>query len=183
MAALLTALLALLAHFTPGAGDVLAFNPGSLWPGLHRLYTCHLTHFNASHLFWNLLVFAPFAFLAERKAPRRFRLALFVGAPLIPLFSLAAEGGFIQYRGLSGLASLAAVFFAGVMVRGEGPKAPWALLILLAFAKPLAELLLGAPLFTSAEGFRNLPSAHLSGALFGLLFSLPEKGWKNRTAW
>lgn len=127
-----------------------------------RLLTCHLVHWTWPHAAWNLLAaFIPFAMLSERER-RTLAVVLALSAPALSLALLHRLGGG-SYAGLSGLAS-AGWAFAGLR-RWPQPWG-WALLALLGM-KLAVEHALGGPLLASAEGWQNLPEAHLYGALLG----------------
>ncbi len=169
--------------------DRLALVRGELW----RLWTGHFVHFGASHLLWNVVVFAIASIWVERLAPRRARLLLLV-APMaigIALYGLDPALGF--YGGLSGLTAAMLAFLAFTQLAGgatdaksaasvsdprpsAGESGPtpaaadrwfWRAVLVLILVKIAAEFAVGMPLFArfASEGIQPVPLAHLAGVL------------------
>lgn len=166
--------------FGPQTGYALA--PAWLAEGeLHRLYTGHFVHYNASHLWGDLLAFAAWAAFVERTSRRLFVLTLVFGAPLLSLAILLAAPELREYRGLSGLDC--ALVAELVLVRGFGVGAPFerapsgalrnlAVVCAAAFAAKCAyELVSGHAIVAQdlGPGVVLVVAAHPLGALTGVL--------------
>jgi membrane associated rhomboid family serine protease len=132
--------------------------------------TCHLVPWDWGHALRNLLaLLAPFALVEKRG---RLAAVILVIAPLLSLALLPTlKGG--TYGGASGLAS-AAWAFAGVVLLAAGHRIPGLALLGLLFAKIVAEEVTGTSLFAISANWRNLPAAHLFGALLGLAAAVVE---------
>lgn len=158
---------------------------GEYW----RLWTGHLVHFGASHLVWNLVVFALAGIWAERLAPARTRLLLALAPGVIGLALLALDPSLATYGGLSGLAAAALAFLAFTQL-AHNPSVPsatasttptvpaathasasdrwfWRAVLALILLKIAVEFAADQPLFArfAASGVRSVPLAHLSGFL------------------
>jgi len=144
---------------------------GEYW----RLWTGHLVHFGASHLVWNLVVFALAAIWAERLAPARTRLLLAVAPGVIGLALLALDPALATYGGLSGLVAAALAFLAFTQLAqnstaGNGSASDrwfWRAVLALILLKIAAEFAADQPFFArfTASGVRAVPLAHLAGFL------------------
>lgn len=148
---------------------------------LWRLWTGHLVHFNAAHLRGDLLAFFVWAAVLETESRVVLWRVLGLAAPLLSLAVLVCCPSLAQYRGLSGLDCslvVALILLRGVAsprLRGLG----W--LCLACFgAKCSYELLSGRAILAPdlGEGVALLPSAHLLGAVSGLLvtWKVPAHG-------
>lgn len=139
---------------------------------LWRLWTGHLVHFGAAHLRGDLIAFFVWAALLERESRAVLWRVLLGAAPLLSLAILACCPTLAEYRGLSGLDCslvVALILLRGVAserFRGLG----WFCLSCFG-AKCLYELLSGRAILAPdlGQGVALLPSAHLLGALGGLL--------------
>ena len=152
--------------------DRAAILRGDYW----RLWTGHLVHFGASHLFWNLLIFALAGLWAERLAPGRTRLLLALAPPAIGLALLALDPALTVYGGLSGIVVAVLALLALVQLARVGTPADpvatsdrwfWRAVLGLIVLKIAFEFAAGQPLFArfAAEGIRPVPLAHLAGLL------------------
>lgn len=147
---------------------------------LWRLWTGHLVHFNAAHLRGDLLAFFVWAALLESESRVVLWRVLGVVAPLLSLAVLVSCPSLAEYRGLSGLDCSLVV--ALILLRGVASprlrKLGWVCLACFG-AKCSYELLSGRAILAPdlGEGVALLPSAHLLGALGGLLvtWKLPER--------
>lgn len=141
----------------------------------HTLWTGHLLHYGFEHFAWDALMFASFALLLWKEECWRLWFWLLLAAPLISLVVFALHPELTEYRGLSALASMLFVrYFLGSVWRFKG-WARWffAVLPLLGLAAKIGyELLSGNSWFVSemGPGVVPLPSAHLAGALLGVLW-------------
>lgn len=175
----LLALIALLAFVVPGANALLELNFARVAEGQHwRIVTGHWTHFGASHLFWDLLMFAILAFACEAKVGKWFGpavgfMALFCSAAVVITCS-----DITVYRGLSGLdTGLFTWFVAGQLTQSLRRK-DWSIsmlyfLVLLGLVGKLVfEACTGETLFVAAGDFRPLVEVHLAGAIVGLAYGV-----------
>lgn len=188
-ASLVVVVLALGVAAVPALAPSLLYDRPALERGEYwRLWTGHFVHFGASHLWWNLAVFAVAGIWAERVAPRRARVLLIVAPPLIgvALFGLDPDLGF--YGGLSGVTAAMLTFLAfaqlarvaeaeataGVVVAEEEARpAPtsdrwfWRTVLALIILKIAAEFAVNSPLFArfAPAGIQPVPLAHLAGVL------------------
>jgi hypothetical protein len=102
-----------------GDAGVYALRPDRLFAGeLHGLWTGHLVHYNATHLWADLLAFAVWAAAVELASRRLLALTLVLGSPLLSLAILVASPELREYRGLSALDC--ALVTELVLVRGFG---------------------------------------------------------------
>ena len=162
----------------------LAYQPAS--PTLARLVGCHLAHWSAAHLLWDVLTFCALGVLSERADRGRFVAFLATGALTIGPLACRMQPELTHYAGLSGLVlgQLAMLLTQRVrearMPRSEGGRRiqvsafPWALLLGLLLLKQLYELHAGATTVLSLalltgglEGFVTVPAAHLLSVLIG----------------
>ena len=173
---LILAGLALSLFLIPGAGAALQYEPGRWW----GVFTGHLTHWNGSHLLWDLVAFVALGISCCRFSLHRFWEALLTSAVAIPLAVILWQPGLTSYRGLSGIDSalfgLALVEF-GKFAHREGRRG----LSLLAgiagigFVLKLAfEFSSGRAIFVSSGEieFVNVPLAHLVGFGCGVLAAI-----------
>ncbi len=174
--AALTAL-ALAVGLIPGAAaagqyDRAALAAGQLW----RLVTGHWAHWGGEHLAWDLLVFAVFGALLERRSRRTFALVVAGSALAISAALWFAAPQFQLYRGLSGVDSaLFTAFFAQLLRDAWHERSPLqgsvpALALAGFVGKSAYELATGATLFVdTSAAFVAVPLAHLAGAAVGLV--------------
>ncbi len=151
--------------------DRAAIAAGELW----RLVTGHWAHWGTDHFTWDLIVFAVFGALLERRSRRGF--AAVVGGAVVAISGALwfAAPQFQFYRGLSGIDSaLFAAFFA-LLLRdawreGSFLESIVPILALFGFVgKSAYELATGGTLFVaSSSAFTVVPLAHLVGALTGV---------------
>ncbi|HQF38567.1 MAG TPA: rhombosortase [Opitutaceae bacterium] len=176
LTAALTAL-ALAVGLIPGAAaagqyDRAALAAGQLW----RLVTGHWAHWGGEHLAWDLLVFAVFGALLERRSRRTFALVVAGSALAISAALWFAAPQFQLYRGLSGVDSaLFTAFFAQLLRDAWHERSPLqgsvpALALAGFVGKSAYELATGATLFVdTSAAFVAVPLAHLAGAAVGLV--------------
>lgn len=161
---------------------------GTFW----QLFTAHLTHWNASHLIWDVAMFGMVGTLVEMRSRSDWLMTIAVSAFLIPISVLLLRPDLQYYRGLSGLDMALAGYWLATQFqecRTKGrlnEKGMWAIALVLLLAKPLVELASGEALFVSdlGAGIENVALAHFVGALVGLsvCHCLPctEVGTSNR---
>jgi rhomboid family GlyGly-CTERM serine protease len=142
-----------------------------------RLWSGHLAHHGARHLFWNLAVFIPSAIWLERLWPRTARSFLAISPLFISACLLGFEPTLKIYAGLSGVTVGVLALLALLQLRNNAGEPRWfwaAILALIAikigveFLRPATAFFAGLP-----PGVRNVPWAHLAGALGASLFALP----------
>ena len=148
--------------------DRTAIAAGQFW----RLWTGHLVHFNASHLFWDLAVFLPAGIWLEQIVPALTRWFYLLAPLLISLLLLALQPTLEQYAGLSGIAAGVLVLLALVNLRRDAPAPRWfwpAVLSLVAI-KVVLELVADRPLFIRLDsGVNTVPLAHVGGITCALI--------------
>jgi rhomboid family GlyGly-CTERM serine protease len=139
---------------------------------LWRLWTGHWVHFNAAHLRGDLIAFFVWAALLESESRAVLWRVLGAAAPLLSLAVLLSCPSLAEYRGLSGLDC--SLLVALVLLRGvASPRLRGVAWLGLACfgAKCGYELLSGYAILAPdlGKGVQLLPSAHLLGALGGVL--------------
>ena len=84
-------LLAWIVSAAPVAEGLLQYDREALAAGeTWRILTGHLTHWNAEHLLWDVMVFVALGAACERLARKNYVLCLALGAPVISLSVWAA---------------------------------------------------------------------------------------------
>ncbi len=169
-------LVALAAWAIPGAAAVLQFDRGALAAGeLWRSVTGHWAHWGGDHLAWDLVVFAVFGALLERRSRRGFAAVVAGSAVAISVAVWVAAPEIWFYRGLSGIDSaLFAAFFAQLLRDAWRERsllqAFVPVLALMGFVgKSALELATGSTLFVETSAvFVAVPLAHLVGAAAGV---------------
>lgn len=177
-AALLAAIAVSVIFLVPGlAGDLEytreAVAGGQVW----RLVTCHLTHWTAEHLLWDLAAFALLLIASLRVSSRQTMVVLAVSALTIPAGVWLMLPDMMQYRGLSGVDSALFLFLAihtakTLRARPERKELIVVYGLMVAFAlKTAFELTTGETVFVSSMGENvvGVPLAHMIGALAGCL--------------
>jgi rhomboid family GlyGly-CTERM serine protease len=161
----------LLAWAGEPAASGLAWERGAVLHGeLWRLWTGHLVHYSLSHAAADTLVLVAMGLLAEPLVgSRRFAMLLGASAFVLSLGLLALAPGLHEFRGASGLATLAAVL-GGVLAWQRYPASRP---ILACAALALASKTLWEA-FAHTAAFTELPpgvtvawQAHVLGALLG----------------
>jgi rhomboid family GlyGly-CTERM serine protease len=166
-------------YLFPRGADFLEYDRSRLASGeLWRLFTCHLAHWTAEHLLWDLGTVVVLAFACAPLGMRRLGGALGLAAFTIPLAIWIALPAMERYRGLSGLASALFILLTVSILRtARAERRPWmfvaALLALGGFAAKLTwELATASPAFVGADsGFVAVPLAHLVGGVCGGWFA------------
>lgn len=141
----------------------------------HTLWTGHLLHYGFEHFIWDALMFVSFALLLWQEERWRLWLWMLLAAPIISTVVFIVHPALTEYRGLSALDTMLFVrYFLGSFCRLRGwQRRCFAVLPLVGLvAKILLELFFGSALFVGdlGPGVVPLPSAHLAGAFFGLLW-------------
>lgn len=173
----LAALGAVAIAFLPGAPEALQLDRAALDRGeLHRLLTCHLTHWTADHLFWDAVVLAALGAWAERLDRARALVCAALAAIAIAI-AVWAFTGVATYRGLSGVDSAIFALVATLVARRALASGDRGALAAAAAAggsflgKTLYELTTGATMFvdSAAADMVPLPLVHIVGASVGLI--------------
>ena len=95
---------AILIAFVSSAGELFQFDRAGLAAGeIWRLVTCHVVHWNAEHIQWDLLMFLVLGAACEIRNPRRMWLCVAAAAASVSLLVMCAFPGIESYRGLSGI--------------------------------------------------------------------------------
>jgi rhomboid family GlyGly-CTERM serine protease len=174
-ATLLLTLPALVILVMPNAESALQYSRDEVTGGQwHRLLSCHWTHWNGDHAFWDILMFGLLGAWCERQSRAGFLAATFASAAAISA-SLWCCAELSTYRGLSGLDSALFAFAAAAIFQEAWRTNQWlylgggALLAGAFIAKVSFEMLTGATLFVnSQEGeFLPIPFVHAVGAVIG----------------
>jgi rhomboid family GlyGly-CTERM serine protease len=177
---LLLTLPALVILAVTDAGEALQYDRGEVAGGQwFRLLTCHWTHWNADHAFWDILMFGVLGAWCERQSRSGLLAATFGSALAIS----AAVWHFAElptYRGLSGLDSALFAFAAAAILQeswrqGQSLQLGVGALFVGGFvAKVSFEMLTGSTLFVDANEaqFHPLPFVHAVGGILGAGFGL-----------
>ncbi len=148
---------------------------------LLSLFGCHLLHWNAEHLFWDLCMFSITGLLCEKSCRNAYYGTLLMSAVTIPLFVMWFHPALSSYRGLSGLdTALFALLITrtGLIANNEGDRLRfWGCLglWLAMLSKSLFEFSTGHVMFVDADNFVPIPVAHLVGIVCGTLFALTAR--------
>lgn len=146
---------------------------------LYTLWTGHLLHFMQEHFVWDALMFICFAVLLWREQGWRLWAWLLLAAPFISIAVFWLDPQLTEYRGLSALDTMLFVRFClGIGLQSKGWDRVlfgWLPLIGLS-AKIVFECVSGNAYFVSdlGPGVVPLPSAHLLGLLFGVIWTLSD---------
>ncbi|HEX4146321.1 MAG TPA: rhombosortase [Pirellulales bacterium] len=176
-ATLLLSAAAILFQLFPAVGDRMAFDSAAIAGGhWWRLLSGHLTHCDAEHLTWDVLMFGLLGGLIERRSRRWLLATVGASAAAISFALWFGHPGLEQYRGLSGIDS-ALFTFALLMLLDDARRAGQtiAVWLLWAMAAGLAlkigwESATGTTLFVDSAraGFVPLPSVHAVGGIVGI---------------
>jgi rhomboid family GlyGly-CTERM serine protease len=142
-----------------------------------RLVTGQLTHWNADHLLWDVLMFLVLGIMLEPRQRESFLFTLVASTAAISAVLWFYHPDITQYRGLSGIDSALfahAAILLCIDARREGRTLVCGVLLLLMLgfvAKIVFEFLSGTTLFvdSTAAGFVPLPSVHAVGGIVGAL--------------
>ena len=150
--------------------DRSAILDGEIW----RTLTGHLTHWSASHLFWDMLMFLALAGVIELFSRRQFLIYLASVSLFISLLVFIVLPEMTFYRGLSGIDSGLFMLLVVILYRRKAAgqdllhKIPYILLGLLIVGKISYELSTAQAIFVQpSDLFVPVPLAHLGGAFVG----------------
>ncbi len=173
---IIISLLAVLIHFVPTLSeslqtDFVALSDGQWW----RIWTGHLTHFDAGHLFWDLLMFIGLAGACEHRCPRQILPGILLMAAAITFAVRLLAPEVSSYRGLSGIDTGLFVWFAGMRLRQSLTDRDhvgmllWLVPCVGLIGKLVYEAVSGQTLFVDSADFLPLVESHLAGVVIGLL--------------
>jgi rhomboid family GlyGly-CTERM serine protease len=172
VSALLSALACIAFAFDLGGAlefDPALFGAGEIW----RILTCHLTHWNASHILWDLIVFIALGIVCERADRTAYLRCIVLAAAAIGASLSILAPALTSYRGLSGID---AALFALLLIRLSRESGnPWiaATGFVLIAVKCAWEWRVGAMMFADgADVMIPVPAAHLVGAVCGAVAGL-----------
>ena len=191
------AIAALLVFLIPQAESAMDFQTGGpLFGQWFQLFSCHLAHWSADHLIWDLVMFVTMGAICEKQNRKVYLGVLVASAILIPVGVSFMATGIDSYRGLSGIdTALFGMAMWHLVGNAKADRNWWAfgifsLLFVGMFAKIGYEYLSGGTLFAAADNFTAVPSAHLVGAVIGCAAGLFEisgrskisRSWKRSNA-
>jgi rhomboid family GlyGly-CTERM serine protease len=202
-ATLLLSSIAVGVFLQPKLAPFLAYDRGRISNGqVWRIMTCHWTHYSASHLFWDLLMFVVLGAVCELRSRTAMLASVALSALLIPAAMWFALPTLNTYRGLSGIDCALFMMAAGNLARTTldnnepGPRTQAtpvrrvALFRLAAItltglllAKEIVECAISRTVFVNniGGGFVPVPLAHLVGAAAGMVAGrLPPARGKSR---
>lgn len=162
-------------HQVPATAPALEFDRAAMARGeLWRALTAHFVHFNANHLYWDLLGLLLLGCWAELISRRAWLVAFLVSSAAISISVWALQPHLLTYRGLSGVACVPLGLIIVHLLRtarrerdpaGAGVAMAGSLLFL---GKTLYETVSGRAIFVEAgDTFAAVPLAHLAGFLTG----------------
>ena len=173
------AVVTMAAYLMPALTSLLSIdlvNPQRLQ--LFQLLGCHLLHWSAEHLFWDLAMFCILGGLCERWWPKQYYITVAISALMIPLLIMVFQPNISSYRGLSGIDTAIFSLMATNVCFASLRRSDWsqAMLfgtLLMSLAGKVAyEFVTGDLLFVSDLNFIPLPLAHLIGGIVGVFAPL-----------
>ena len=150
-----------------------ALGQGHWW----RLWTGHVTHYDGSHLFWDLLMFVALSTAIERRHARGLATALFTMMPIVGLVVRWTCPDIVVYRGLSGLDTGLFVWFVADQIRDAFRDTRrmtmwlWSATLIGLIGKLAYEAWTGDTVFVDSSGFQPLVQSHLAGAVCGGVYA------------
>lgn len=157
----------LITYAVPQLTDLLIYDRhhvlgGQVW----RLLTGPFVHFSASHLIWNLLVFAAAGCATELAGCRRFGIMCILAIVGPGLLFLTTKPDLTQYGGLSALATGTTAFLCLCQAQQAcRDRWLWLTILILLIVKIFVEGFIDVPIFAQPASvpFKVLPSAHAVG--------------------
>jgi rhomboid family GlyGly-CTERM serine protease len=169
-------ILAVVIAGVPSAVELFQFDRAALQAGeLWRLAMCHLTHWNAEHLQWDLAMFLVLGAMCELRNPRQMWLCTVLAAACVSILVLFMFPGISAYRGLSGIDTALFTLLAIDLLRDARHQHNWLLAaatggLLFGFiAKTTFEAVTGKSLFVDqySAGFELLVWDHVIASVVG----------------
>jgi rhomboid family GlyGly-CTERM serine protease len=174
------ALIAIAVYFVPGAADLLQYHRQAMAEGQWwRHFTGFVTHWNAEHLFWDVLMFVVLGCMVESQSRWRMIGLCLGSATAISGFTWCARTDVSVCRGLSGIDTALFTYVAVMILLHAVTRRQWTRcfvsgLLLAGFGgKLLFEAVTGSTLFVNSDraGFVVLIEAHVLGALAGIVLA------------
>lgn len=154
--------------------DFAAVGDGQWW----RILTGHWTHYDFSHLLWDLLMFVTLSVACERRAGKRYAAILVAALALISLAVRVTTPEIMVYRGLSGIDTGLFVWLAVDQIRIAWSRRDRTVLvggtiaITALIGKLVFEAATGQTLFVDSSTFTPLVQSHLAGAIAGAVIGV-----------
>lgn len=154
------------------------------WIKAHQLVGCHLLHWSAEHLIWDIGMFCLLGGICEVWWPKRYYAAVALSAVVIPLAILLFQPAISSYRGLSGIDSAIFSLLATTILLDSLRASDWPLALLFGCllsslaGKVMYEYSSGGLMFVSDTNFIPLPLAHLVGGIIGAMVACSCRGVK-----
>ena len=145
---------------------------------LWRIFTCHFTHWDIQHLFWDVIMFGSLAAALEPLGRHRLAACLAGSAIMISCATLVLRPEISSYRGLSGIDAALFTMLLGTWIRDAAHAQRWDRISALAtlgagfVAKIAYELETGRAVFADSSTFASMPLAHIVGAAVGAAFAM-----------
>lgn len=147
---------------------------------LYQLFTAHFTHWSFDHFLYDTLTFVGLGYLCLKLQIKEIARVLLISTLLISFGFLALHPELIAYRGLSGVDSALFSLALITCIRQAYQDRNTARLKLMGFftvgfiLKTIYELTTGTAFFVADPNttFTPLASAHLIGAMVGLVYGL-----------
>ena len=161
----------------PSLAPALEFDRNHLTE-LWRVFTCHFTHYDLKHLFWDGVMFAALAAVLEPRGRGRLIGCIALSAVAIPLAIAIWLPDIPTYRGLSGIDSALFTLVVGVLLKEayrdqrRDRVILLSLLVLGFVGKVLYELITGQVLFANSSAFTPVALSHVVGGAVGLVLAL-----------
>ncbi|MEM9369173.1 MAG: rhombosortase [Planctomycetota bacterium] len=170
---------AVVVSLKPEFASLLELNFGRVADGqLWRLFTGHLTHYNAEHLFWDLAMFCALSAICESRHGGGYWAAIMATCVFISGAVAITCPGVLVYRGLSGLDTGLFAWFAIDQFRrnqragDQTGQLLWSLAFVALLGKLGFECFTDSTLFADSEDFVPLVQSHVAGAACGIVMAL-----------
>jgi rhomboid family GlyGly-CTERM serine protease len=166
---------------SPSLGALLQFDRAEIFAGeIWRLATCYLTHWNADHLRWDLLMFVGLGAVCEMRSPWRMRVCVATAAATVSGLVYLVFPDVQAYRGLSGIDTALFTLLAIDLMREAWNRQNYVLgltalgLFVGLGLKTAFEAATGHTYFVDVQtaGFVPLVWDHVAAGVVGIVFSL-----------
>jgi rhomboid family GlyGly-CTERM serine protease len=177
-------ILAVVIAGVPSAAEMLQLDRAALQAGeLWRLATCHVTHWNAEHLQWDLAMFLVLGTMCELRNARRMWLCTVLATACVSGLVFFMFPGIAAYRGLSGIDTALFTLLAFDLLRDARHQHSWLLAaatggLLFGFiAKTTYEAVTGQALFVDqhSAGFVVLVWDHVIASAVGAVVAMSRE--------